>query len=237
MNKKVTQYITYGIAFILALAFVIKFGGPGLLRSYVEMGLGGSHKLPVFYTAPDQEVNNFSVDEAYIAGLAKYEIGGMAISIPKEFTLINEHIQKVYFKKKYAPFKGPVVYLLYEKPGFFTSLFPDIKKQGITDDYAFISRMMSAKVTDIKNITSAFFVVIKSLFTPDLGDQANLKIIKFATADRKGFIAYNLSSRANYFNCDVFDNQNNYFKVYIKDKNANLDLDKVLMITSTVKKL
>lgn len=241
MKNKVSRYLTAAIVFILVAAFIIMFGGPTILRAYVNMGLGGSQRLPIFSTVPEQDIVNLpidkAIDEAYTFGLVKYEIGGMSISIPKNFTLINERIKKAYYKKKYRPFKGPAVYLLYEKPEFFISLFPDIKKQGVHNDYEFINRMMYARIADIKNITTAFFVVIKSIFTPDLGDQKNLKIAKFSFSDRKGFVAYNLGEKENYFNCDVFDNRNNYFKVYIKDKEASLDLNKVLIIISTVNKI
>lgn len=237
MNNKTTKYFTYTIVSILAIIFILKFGGPRILRTYVEMGLGGSHRLPIFDTVPTQEINNPILDQDYILGLVEFKVGGMRISIPKDFTLINEHIKKAYYKKKSRPFKGPVIYLLYEKPEFFISLFPDVKKQGITNDYEFISRMMNTRTSDIKNITSAFFIIIKSIFTPDLGDQQDLKIAKFNTFDKKGFIAYNLQEESRYFNCDVFDAKNNYFKIYIKDKDSSLDLDKVLAIVSTVEKI
>lgn len=69
-----------------------------------------------------------------------------------------------------------------------------------------------------------------------MGDQTNLKIAPFEIPGKKGFITYNLSPEGNYFDCDVFDEQGNLFKVYIKDIYSELDLQNVLAIISTVEK-
>ena len=58
----------------------------------------------------------------------------------------------------------------------------------------------------------------------------------FTLSDKKGFINYNLSEKDSYFDCNVFNQQGYYFKIYIKDMGARLDLDKVLMFISTVNK-
>jgi hypothetical protein len=96
---------------------------------------------------------------------------------------------------------------------------------------------MAARTRDIHNLTDTFFVIMKSIFTPNLGDENNLRIIPFVLGDKKGFITYNLAQTENYFDCDMIDSRGEYFKVYIKDKAAELDLEKVMTIISTVKKL
>ena len=75
---------------------------------------------------------------------------------------------------------------------------------------------------------------MKSVFTPDIGDQKNVKIVKFKTADNKGFITYNFTASENYFDCDVIKDDDAFLKVYIKDKDRKLDLDKVIAIISTL---
>ena len=76
---------------------------------------------------------------------------------------------------------------------------------------------------------------MKSIFTPDVGNQRDAKMIEFRVADKHGFMTYNLSGEKNYFDCDAFNRTGGYFKVYIKDKGANLDLRKVMTIISTIK--
>ena len=76
---------------------------------------------------------------------------------------------------------------------------------------------------------------MKSVFTPDIGCQSTAKMIKFQFKDYKGFINYQLCRPDNYFDCNVFDVNGNFFKVYIKDVGAQLDLNKVFAIISTLK--
>ncbi len=76
---------------------------------------------------------------------------------------------------------------------------------------------------------------MKSIFTPDIGNQHIAKMIKFKIGDKKGFINYNMAKPINYFDCNVLDEKGNFFKVYIKDKGARLDLNNVFAIISTLK--
>ena len=186
---------------------------------------------------PSEEIINPTINKEYIAELLSYRLPKMAISTPKDMTVIKEKIKKAYYKKKRKGLSGGVIYLLQEEPYFFMNLFPQLKKQGIQDDYGFIKRVMSTRLEEIKNLDDAFFVIIKGIFIPDLGDQNNLKMSQFIIADKRGFINYNLGKDDNYFDCNIIDEQGNLFKVYIKDKGAKLDLDKVMAIISTVKKL
>jgi len=42
-----------------------------------------------------------------------------------------------------------------------------------------------------------------------------------------------LAKADNYFDCNIINNAGDFFKIYIKDKGASLDLDKVVAIIST----
>jgi hypothetical protein len=75
---------------------------------------------------------------------------------------------------------------------------------------------------------------MKGIFTPDLGNQKDVKMAQFTVLDKRGFINYNLTGPDHYFDCNIFNTNQDFFKIYIKDKGASLDLDKVLTIISTV---
>jgi hypothetical protein len=76
---------------------------------------------------------------------------------------------------------------------------------------------------------------MKSVFTPDVGNQSIAKMIRFQLTNYKGFINYSMAKPDNYFDCNVFDTDGDFFKVYIKDIGANLDLNNVFAIISTLK--
>ena len=95
---------------------------------------------------------------------------------------------------------------------------------------------MHARISETKNITDSFFVIMKSIFIPDLGEQGKVKMAQFALEDKKGFINYNLGRTESYFDCNVIDKEGNFFKVYIKDKGSTLDLEKLMAIISSVHK-
>jgi hypothetical protein len=160
----------------------------------------------------------------------------MSICTPQDFAVFKEMLEKVYYKKNKRKHGGNVIYLLHEEPDFFIHLFPQLTRRGVASDYEFIKRTMFAKSKDIKNLTDAFFVIMKSVFVPGLGDSKTAKMAQFTLTDKRGFINYNLSKSGNYFDCNMFDSARNFFKIYIKDKDASLDLDKVMTIISTVNK-
>jgi hypothetical protein len=81
----------------------------------------------------------------------------------------------------------------------------------------------------------AFFVIMKAIFTPDIGDQKNVKIAKFNLPGGKGFITYNFDPSRNYFDCDVVFADDSFCKVYIKDKGKVLQMKDVAAIISTLK--
>ena len=96
-------------------------------------------------------------------------------------------------------------------------------------------RLMYANLNKVNNITDAFFVIMKSIFTPDIGQQHACRMIKFELGDKRGFINYTMTKPSNYFDCNVLDHQGNFFKIYIKDSGGHLDLNNVFAIISTLK--
>lgn len=236
MKKNTQKRISQIATLILCLAFLIKFGKPALLKTYINLTIGSCQKLPVLCAMPQEEVNANIIDQQYVAGLISYEFPELIVSVPKNIPSVQRKVIQLFYTRKPAKDKGSVIYLLYEPPGYFPDLFPEIKKIGIKNNYDFLNRVMSATTVGIKNVTDTFFVVTKTIFTPDIGDQRNLKMIKFTSGNKKGFITYNLGKTENYFDCNIIDNYGNFFKIYIKDKNAALDLDKVIAIISTIRK-
>lgn len=94
--------------------------------------------------------------------------------------------------------------------------------------------MMFSRVSQINNLNDAFFVIMKSIFTPDLGNQNLVKMIQFEMEDKAGFINYTISPKFNYFDCSVVNKEGDFFKVYIRDARCTLDLNKVITIISTL---
>jgi hypothetical protein len=237
MKKNILRIIAVIIVLFLAVAFVAKFGGPNILKLYIETGIGNCQKIPILCMMPQEKITNPEINKEYLSELTYLTFPKIGIYVPKGFSVVQENIKKVYYKKRQRKFAHAAIYLLYEEPDFFVNLFPQLKKVGIRNDYEFFERVMSARITNIKNITDAFFVIIKGVFIPDLGNQEKAKMAQFTVSDKKGFINYNLSKPDNYFDCNVFNQQGDYFKIYIKDVGARLDLNKVLMFISTINKI
>jgi len=235
VKERILKILSIIIVLLLAILFVIKFGGPPILKLYIQTGIGDCQKIPILCMAPQETIINPRIDKEYISELLPYKFPKIAVYIPKGFTVVQENITKVYYKKRKRQQSDATIYLLRQEPNFFINLFPQSTKQGIKDDYEFMRRTMYAKLSQIKNLNDAFFVIVKSIFTPDLGNQKNVKMAQFVIGDKKGFINYNLTKPDNYFDCNVINNEGDFFKVYIKDRQAKLDLDKVLAIISTVK--
>ena len=233
-KKKISRYVSLTIIFSLAILFVAKFAGQSILRLYIEVGIGTCQQIPVLCMAPTAGIANPDINKEYIAGLLPYRFPKIEISLPRGFTVVQETIKKVYYKKWKRRHAGAVIYLLHEEPDFFINLFPQLKKQGIVNDYEFIRHTMHAKINEVKDLNDAFFVIMKGIFTPDLGEQKNVKMAYVALADKRGFINYNLAKPDNYFDCNIINSKGDFFKIYIKDKGARLDLDKLFAIISTV---
>lgn len=235
-KTKLKKILSIFLALLVALAIIIKFGTPSILSLYIQAGLGTCHDMPIFCISPKEEIINPEIDESLVKELATYKLPEIEISVPKNFEVKKQELSKTYYKKKKKIQKGHYIYLLYEKPNFFVNLYPHLDKEGVNDDYDFIKRTMTVKVTDIKNMSDGFFSIMKAIFTPDMGKQENLKIAKFFSNDKKGFITYNITDSEAYFDCNIIDAQGNYFKVYIKDVPKTLKLEQVIAIISTVKK-
>lgn len=231
------NYLLTAAVFLAAIFFVAKLSGPRLLRAYIESGIGTCKDIPILCMAPQETLEVSEPKKECSLELLPYGFPKMEICVPKGFTVIQEKIKKVYYKRAKHQYKKAVIYLLYEEPNFFVDLFPQVKKEGINDNYAFFKRTMNAKLSEIRNLNDAFFVIIKGVFIPDIGDQKQAKMIQFTMPDRQGFINYNLGKPDNYFDCNVINKDGDYFKVYIKDKGANLNLGDVLAAISTVAKV
>ena len=234
--KRLIKYLTGTITLSLAIVFVIKFVGPNLLIQYISYGIGDCKTIPILCMEPEEKVAWPTEPLArYLQELVPQKFPHMAILCPKGFTIVQELIKRPYYKKNKWLDNGRIIYLLYQEPGEFLRLYPDVKKQGVKNNYEFIQRLSSANLSKVKNITDAFFIIMKSIFTPDIGNQKIVKMIKFQTDQFRGFINYNLACPDSYYDCNIVDSQDNFYKVYIKDIGNNLDLNKVLAIISTIK--
>ena len=236
--KSIVNFLTLGITLILGLGFVIKFAGPNLLKQYISFGIGDCKDIPILCMEPEEEIiRPQNPPEDYILALVPQEFTQMAVSCPKGFSLVQELIKKPFYKKNRWLDKGAAIYLLRQEPGAFLRLYPELRKQRINDNYEFLQRLTFANLNKVKNLTDAFFLIMKSVFTPDIGNQLTAKMIRFQMRGKKGFINYNLLLPDNYFDCNIIDSRDNFYKVYIKDRGARLDLNKVFAIISTIKPL
>jgi hypothetical protein len=232
--KRLIKYFLKTAVTIAALAFIVKFAGNSILKQYISYGIGSCKTSPILCMEPEESIVEPKIDTAYRQTLVPQNFPKMSISVPRGFDLVQELIKKPYYKRRRTRNKA-IIYLLIQEPGSFIKLYPDVKKQGVKDDYEFISRLMRAQLDRIENVTDAFFVVMKSIFIPDIGNPGTAKMIQFRTEEMKGFINYQLSKPNNYFDCNVFDSRGVFFKVYIRDIGAHLGLNDVFAIISTLK--
>lgn len=235
MSKRLLKYIYIAVFLFFGLLFIARFGRSAILKAYVQTGIGNCQTSPILCAIPGEEIINPEIDNAYLAQLLPHIFSDIEISLPRGFTVTKEKITKVYYKKRKQREKSSAIYLLYEKPKFFPNLFPQLQKQGIGNNYEFLKRTMDAQFVNIDNLTDTFFVIMKSIFTPNLGDQKNLVMVKFKETNKRGFINYNLAPLENYFDCNIISVEDSFVKIYIKDKGATLDLGRVIAIISTLK--
>lgn len=233
MKEKAFRIIPGILLLFIAVVLTAKAVGPGILKMYVEYGIGSCQKIPVLCMQPSEEIVNISLEQEFILRLVPYKFPKMEVLLPKGFTVTQERIRKVYYKKRLNT--GAKIYLLQEEKDFFINLFSRFRKQGINDNYEFIRRIMYSDERNIKNLDDVFFVVMKGIFTSDIGSQKSAVMAKFSYSGKRGFINYNLSKPDQYFDCNIIDSEGRYFKVYIKDAGARLDLNKVMAIISTIK--
>lgn len=237
-SKRLLNYSINTLLLCLSLAFIIRFGGSSILKQYIAYGIGSCKNIPILCMEPNELIiQPQPANQDYLQGLVLQKFPRMSILCPKGFSVVQELIKRPYYKKNRWLDKGKIIYLLPQEPGEFLKLYPDVKKQGVKNNYDFIERLNSANLNKLKNITDAFFIIMKSVFTPDLGNQGIVKMIRFNLPNSRGFINYNLSYPDNYFDCNVIDSADNFYKVYIKDIGNTLDLNKVFAIISTIKPL
>jgi hypothetical protein len=236
MRHKRANFIFSIIIFILALTFVIIFAGPNILKAYIRTGIGSCAKIPILCKIPTQEIINPELDKTYLATLIPHKFSKLSLSTPKGFAVIQELEKKPYYKKRLNHHKESIIYTFRQDPGYFIKLFPQVKSAEITNNYDFIKRLAFAQIDGIKDTTDAFFIILKSIFTPDLGDQNKVISASFIMPDKRGFINYNLFDKAYYFECNVISEGGDFFKVYIKDTEATLELKEIFAIISTLEK-
>ncbi|MDD5409264.1 MAG: hypothetical protein PHC71_04150 [Candidatus Omnitrophica bacterium] len=233
-SNRFLKFISSLIVLGLCLSFIIKFGGPNILRQYISYGIGDCKTVPILCMQPDEKVLAPELSKEYIDTLIPQRFPKMSISIPKGFNLIQELIKRRYYKRRRTE-NAPVIYLLRQEPNAFIKLYPDVQKQGVHNNYEFMRRLMNANLNKVNNITDAFFAIMKSVFTPDIGPQNICRLIEFKLNEKRGFINYTMTKPNNYFDCNVLDAKDNFFKVYIKDTGSRLDLNNVFAIISTLK--
>ncbi|MCX5713120.1 MAG: hypothetical protein NTY47_08735 [Candidatus Omnitrophica bacterium] len=236
MRPVVRKRILIAIVLILGALFVGKFAGPRLLQLYIRSGMGDCKDLPITCMAPSVELDNPYFSKAKLQDFTYFKFKNIEISLPKGFSVVRGQIKKHFYKKRIVPEGRQTIYLLYQRPDFFVDLFPIARKHGVLNDYEFVRRTMYARTQEIENITDTFFVVMKGVFTPYLGEQQNLTMLKVRIGNKRGFINFDLSSQANYYDCTIVDDNKDFFKIYIKDTNRVLSLEDVLAIISTVGK-
>lgn len=236
MKNRLIKFSLRFIIMAVAIVLIVYFYEPSLLRLYIKTGIGDCQQIPLFCITPEKTLNLGSLDKKFISTLIPYDFPQMKISLPSGFDVVQETIKKYYYKRKKTSEINSIAYTLYQPQQYFTNLFPQISSDRIKDNYEFIRRLEYATFNDTKTIIDAFFIILKGIFTPDLGDQQTVKIIEFYLPDRKGFINYNQSQTYSYFDCNVIDKKGNFFKIYIRDTRSKLNLNKVFAIISTLKK-
>lgn len=235
MKKRIIKIILVTLIFSICLLFVIKFAGGPTLKLYIKTGIGDCKKIPILCIVPQETLNNPEIDRDYVNELVTLRFKGLEVGVPRGFCAVKELVRKDYYKRRPTNNdKDPIIYLLVEQPGFFLNIFPEAKKDGIRSDYEFFTRVMNARLEEINNLHDAFFVIIKSIFIPNLGNGNNIKVVSFKSGEKFGFLSYSLGEKGNFFDCNVFTEKGNYFKVYVKDKHSQLSLDKVFAIISTL---
>ena len=229
---------------VIALAVVIlavviyygvKFASPSMLKAYIATGTGNCQTSPIFCMQPGNEIIEARGNKEYLEQLTVFKFDDIQVRMPKDFVVVHERVQKVYYKKIKHKKCGSSAFLLNQPPDYFIHLFPQAASRGVKTDYEFLDRTMCANLNNIKDSTDAFFVIVKGIFIPDVGNQKTVTMIRFKLGAWKGFMNYNLTPAGNYFDCNIITDKNAFLKVYIKDVGKELDLDKVFAILSSLK--
>jgi hypothetical protein len=234
MIDKILKWVLVLLFLSTAAYFSLKIGGPKFLQNYVKAGVGDCASIPILCRVPEGEINVTDVDKDYIRDCIPYKFPRTAICVPKGFKVVQELIKKPYYIKRKPRNGEPIIYLLHQGPAYFCKMYPQIQKTGITSNSIFLHKVMFAQVNRINNINDAFFVIMKGIFTPDVGNQYKVKITQFKLNDLNGYIIYGINGKNNYYDCSIINKDDDFFKVYIKDIRGELDLDKVFAIISTI---
>lgn len=235
LRFRLLKYFLTAVILSLALFYVVKNAGPATIRLYIESGIGNCKEIPIMCSAPEDKFYQAKIDQDFVAMLHEYNLDQIHIHTPDGFKLVKQKIVIRYYKKKKDRSNGSTIYIVQKPVDFFVTLFADVTKNDVKNDYDFVSRVMNARINKINNLKDAFYVIMKGIFTPDLGDQASIKIVKVKAGTMNGFVSYNYEPHANYFDCNLLEKSGGYYKVYIKDKAKKLDLDKVVAMISTLR--
>ena len=233
MKDKLIKYALITALLVVGVIFVAKSFGPSILKTYVNYTIGDCKKNPLLCVVPSEAMDASDIASADLADFLPYRFLKVSLQVPKGFKVVNGEVAKVYYKRRFAKYTEAAVYIFCQKPGFFVNLFPQLKKGLIVSDYDFISRVMNANLNSVSSLDDVFFVITKSIFIPCMGSQENLKMASFTRKERKGFIVYSMDPGDNYFECDFIDEKLNFYKIYIRDKGARLDLKKVFAIVDS----
>jgi len=233
-KQRVVSTVLGVLVCILAFVGVIYFQGGRLIQIYISSGIGNCQKIPILCRQPSEELSLSTV--ALRSGdVIPQRFDRVSLSVPKGFAVVQETVQRVYYKKQKDKARGNTIYVLRESPGYFPLLFPQLAKKQITTNYEFIRRIMYAKLTEVRDLTDAFFVIMKGIFIPDIGDQRKARMVSFTQLDKKGFLTYSQRQKQQFFDCNCVDAQDNFYKLYIKDASGRMVLDDVLAVIATLR--
>ena len=234
MKSKVFKILSIALVLTLALAFVIRLAGPNLLKMYIRAGVGDCTNIPIFCMVPNEQIIRPPIDRGFLEQAVPYKSKNLSVYLPMRFTIVEEIMKKVYYKKHRRLDKGDTVYLLRKGKGFFINLFPQLARQGVGDDFEFIKRVMYARFERINSIADAFFMIMKGIFIPDLGDQRTVRMAYVETDEKKGFINYNFTKDGNFFDCNIIGKDGSFYKMYIKDRGRRLLLPEVITMVNSL---
>ncbi len=218
-----------------AVLFIVRFGGPQLLTFYVRSGLGQEVHLPLFYSSLSEEREVPAVSEQVLSRLKPTRMEDVELGVPKEFVIVKGALKRSYYKKWPPKSAGSQIHLLTQQKNYFVQLNPQVAAQGVRDDYEFLRRVQDARLDRIRSVTDAFFVIMKGIFTPDLGDQTDVRMGTFILPGKRGFLTESHAAEGDFYDCNFFDDRDRYFKLYIKDPTRSLSRAGVLAIVSTVR--
>jgi hypothetical protein len=233
--NKFSKFFLRAIALGVCLWYVAIMGGPNLLKLYVSTGIGDCKKIPILCMSPVEKITP-QASKKCLRDFLPYSFSKIQVCLPDGFKVTYELTKKALYKKKINKQNKSFAYLLYEEPGFFITLFPQSKKAGVRDNYEFIKRVMYANPNTIKNLNDAFFVIMKSIFIPDLGDQKEVKMMQVEIGDKRGFLSYNIGKDAVYFECSLVNSKDQFFKIYVRDKTRQFNFEKIFAVISTLDK-